>query len=119
MVESDVATFIAGEAGLTKGTNLFLSELPLETREGVAVRILRERKKFAVMYEGNLVVMVFKMSYPAARDLSTTISTALNERRGTLDASWTVRDEVEMQNYGKDGLDRYTFVVTCPISYKE
>jgi hypothetical protein len=117
MVESDVAEYLASVTTLETDKNLFLSELPLEKREGVVVRVLRESKTWGALFSGVLIVMVFKESYPDARNLASTISTELNDRRGTLDASWTVTKKVEMTNYGKDELDRYTFVVTCPISY--
>lgn len=117
MVETDVAEFLESETSLRTDVDLFLSELPLKQREGVVVRVLREKKTFGALISGTLVVMVFKEAYPDARNLASIISTKLNDRRGTLDASWTVAKEVEMSNYGKDELDRYTFVIACPISY--
>jgi len=120
MVETEIATYLENNTSLVKGTSLFLSELPDETRTGVVIREIRSSVRNPALDEDNVVIIIFKRSYPAARALALSIRALMDSRRGTMaegESHWSVRGDVKTANYGKDSLDRYTFVVFATIVY--
>ena len=120
MVESQIATYLQANTSLSKGSDLFLSELPLEQREGVAIRAIRPEENFAQFNQDRILVLVFKQAYPDARELAATIASLLNDKRGSLETgegNWSVQEAVRTFNYGKDDLDRYTFAILADVIY--
>ena len=117
MVEDEIATFLVDNAGYTKGTDLWLNVLPEETREGVAVRIIRQEEIDGHLVRAYVAIFAFYYEYPIARSKMDAISAALDDRRGSSDGTWSVAGPVESQALGPDNLARNVLVVTFPVTF--
>lgn len=119
MVEETIAEYIAAQTSFATGTDLFLNVLPKETREGIAVRVIRHIESDGDLHRAYIAVLIFYHEYPTARDHQDTLSELFDDKRGSLDGSWSVASEIDGENLGKDELDRQVLGINFIASYHD
>ena len=119
MVEETIANYIAAQTDFVAGTDLFLNVLPKETREGIAVRVIRHIESDGDLHRAYIAVLIFYNEYPTARDHQDDLSELFDAKRGSLDGSWSVASEVDAENLGKDEIDRQVLGVNFIASYHD
>jgi len=116
MVEEDVANYIAMNTSLVTGTDLFLNQLPANTPEGAAVRVIRSPKPWGNLTTTLISIFIFYNSFVTNRNLVDSLVILFNDYRGSL-GSWSISGQVSWSNYGKDDYDRYVTSVNIEISH--
>ena len=117
MVEQDIAEYIAEEASLVLGTDIFNENLASSKKEGISVLLNRKLQNFASFDFALIQILIFKHDYVVGNNLMTTITTLLNDYRGT--DEWGTINSVRSEHLGMDSANRNIFSISVEIAYKE
>ena len=117
MVESTIAEYIADETSFVLGTDITLSDLEEEDREGISFRLLSNVDADGILSTAIIDTLLFYYDYVIGRGHLDTLASLFDARRGTIDGTWTVAGEVLSQYLGKDPIGRYVFAIRSEISY--
>lgn len=115
MINEDVALYIENNTNLVRGEDIFLQFFPEGFDEGIIIKIGRNTRLFYEMQTHNSRILVFKYDYFDSLNLVDTLMDLLNNKRGTLDGTWTITDEIISEDLGVDEQSRYGFSIETQI----
>lgn len=115
MIEETIATYIANNTSFQLGTDIFLSSLPRDDREGLTVKYMTAINGFASDTYPLVVIILQYKDYTVARDNVSTIVDLLQSKYGKISPDWGILGEVNITNYGIDEYGRYSFGVAVNV----
>lgn len=123
-IEVTVAEWLdASSADVTVEDNLFISNLPADTQEGICVMLNRQLQSFDSVSRANIQILMFYFDYIEGRDLMKSLIDLLDDYRGMditgTDGDWAVAGPVYGDNLGTDVKNRNVFSIEFEVAYKE
>lgn len=122
-ISTNAATYAVGEVVpgdgtmWTQGVDIFLHHFPEGNEQGIIVRYGNNNITWHALSKTNLKIIVAWYDYVTARNKLATIINMMNDNRGSLDGSWSVTNDIYIEELGRDEEGRYTFVIETETKY--
>jgi hypothetical protein len=112
-----VATYIYTGLELTPGTDFFLHNLPDGVNAGVVLQSISPVEGYYGFVNDRMSVFLFYPSWATVKTNIDILYDILHHAYGTLDGTWSLRDDIVTDNYGIDDLGRYISAVSFTVIY--
>ncbi len=118
-MEQTIATFIQSETSHSLGVDIFLTRLPSNTEEGIVVRLDKLFANEINFFQREVSLLIMYEDYVVGYNNFEELIETFNDKRGTLDGSWTVSSEVIGEYLGLDkNYDRHAFEISFEVSHE-
>jgi hypothetical protein len=117
MIEETVAEYIASNTTHSTGTDLFLQYFVNEVDEGIVVVGRTIFAEHTPMWATIIRILVAYFDYITTRTKTYELINLFNNKRGTVDGTWTISGPIETEDLGKDENNRFVFCIEIKVNY--